>query len=159
MNKYTPVEQKIFDGWKKQIPGIKIDTQIDFIREHTKEVAFHEAGHAAANAFFGENFTHFEKLTIIPSPEYMGCLSHSNVFKCSLASYEGRLKWIKGWPKILELLAGRMAEKRINNDIQPIEDEISEGWENTLAESEEEWLLTTDEGKAFKVAGQMPDTI
>jgi hypothetical protein len=85
----------------------------------------------------------------------LGCFSQSNVFRIPLELYEGRLKWIKGCTIITRQLAGRMAEKRVDDEIEPVENEICNGWECTVYESEQDWLSSTDEGKAFKIAEQL----
>ena len=122
--------------------------------ECTKHVAFHEAGHAAVNAFLGViGLSHFEGLTIIPNQVSLGSISHSRVTPVS--SYiDGpkRLLEVKAKTTIMFHLAGRVAESRVNDDMLSLEDAvIMGGWENTC-DTEEGWRQTVDEGRALEIA-------
>ncbi len=59
----TDVEQQVLQAWAKEIPVVKAETHIEMIRERMKEIAYHEAGHAAVKAFFGDDHSHFSGIT------------------------------------------------------------------------------------------------
>ncbi len=124
MDKLTFVEQKYYEFWKKEIPVMRKENEInqnmlDLVRIQIKSTAYHEAGHAAVNSFFGEEYTHFRCLTIIPNQKYMGSFSHdrgSNI----MATRE------KIYTNMSMKLAGRLAEKQLLGESGMIEDEIEE---------------------------------
>jgi hypothetical protein len=151
MSEITPVEQMIYDSWRKyEIPGLPIDTNIDIIqmiRQQMIKTAHHEAGHAAVSAFFGENHTHFKEITIIPEQGCGGRFSQSRVFQFIISRQDG-------WIKIAGFLAGRLSEKRVNDDFQTIAEIIeNREWEfDDIEETEDDWRANTDEGKALTIA-------
>jgi len=131
------------------MPGIQVDTHIDMIRQSMIKTAHHEAGHAAINAFFGENHTHFEEITIIPGQCFVGTFTQSRVFDLIISRQHG-------WIKIAGLLAGRLAGKRFDDDFWAITEILENGWESdTLVETESEWRKTVDEGKALTIAEEI----
>ena len=56
-------------------------------------------------------------------------------------------------------LAGRMAQNKVDDDCQSLEEVLIEGWEDSLCESEEEWRRTTDEGKALEIAEMLSNKV
>ena len=156
MIQMTKTERKYFDAWVAQMPGVTFtaETDLDFIWEDMEKTAYHEAGHAAADAFLGvEDPSHFEGLSIIPNQDNKGCYTQSQIL--SLQMYIGGPKSSlqeKGKTRIICLLAGRVAENKMNGGTTSLEDELIDGWELFLCDSEEEWRKNVDEGKALEIA-------
>ncbi len=155
METLTPVEQKIFDAWEEQIPGIKIETHIDLIRESMNKAAYHEAGHAAAEVFLEGKESNFRGINIIPTKDRLGVFMQLKT-PYRFDDWPNRYGWIYGQWKIIGLLSGRMAEKRFDPDIQWIQDEVAFAIDpDYFSEDEQNEWRATDEGKAYDIAQQM----
>ena len=88
MERLTSVEQAVFDEWKKDGLWVQNDTEtIQNLRERLTSVAYHEAGHAVVNSFFGTNYTHFEKITIIPTSVFAGNFRQSRILNLTFARF------------------------------------------------------------------------
>jgi len=150
--KMTETERRVFEAWAVEMPGIKIETHHEFIRERMKQVAFHETGHAAANTFLGViGSAHFEGLSIVPDHGSLGRVTHSRVTPFVVfGDKPTRCDHVKGKKTMIFHLAGRVAESRINDDMISLEDAVIDGWEDVG--SEEEWRQKVDEGKALDIA-------
>ncbi len=155
MENITDVELKAFDGWAKKMPGIKIETHIDLIRQSLKEKAYHEAGHAVTNAFFEGDVSHFKEVSIIPNQDRMGQFARERVlaFDSILKNYPSGLIWVKGKMRIIHFLGGRVAESIVSDSVEPLEEAVDESaWAFTDCSSEKEWRDGTDEGIALTTA-------
>jgi len=152
MERLTSVEQAVFDEWKKDGLWVQNDTEtIQNLRERLTSVAYHEAGHAVVNSFFGTNYTHFEKITIIPTSVFAGNFRQSRILNLYFS------KWSK-LEAIAFNLSGYLAQKRVDADIPSIT-EILIDWDWYAYESEEDWLLRSDEGKALSLAESIQNKI
>lgn len=80
----TPIEQAILDDFKR-ITGDEPDA--DFIREKTRETAYHEAGHAAMSVYLGYFDGHIHVVSIEPNGGSIGrvlmerCLPPINAYQ------------------------------------------------------------------------------
>lgn len=152
MKKLTDVERKIFDVWARQVPGLSIESNIDYLRERAKQTAYHEAGHAAANAFFGDGFFEFKRISIIPNSNEMGSCE-IDFYNFPWENMPPVIQQSAGYMKIIYHLSGRVAESRVGGDIDPIGEAAEEdAWENEGFDSEENWRKRTDAGKALTLA-------
>lgn len=148
------VDEKILDGWKHQMPYIdfKIPLLKDYVMNNIRLTAYHEAGHAAAYAFFGYNG--FKGISIIPTSKYTGLFTQRRSYFHLNDWYHERLKWIYARNEIIELLAGREAEIKAGNScMEPLLDEIDKLEKSSPSFNLEEVLrFGTDEGKALALA-------
>jgi hypothetical protein len=157
----TDLEKRVLEAWAAEMPGVRPETHLDLIRQRMKETAYHEAGHAAVTAFFGDDHSHFVRITIIPTGAYLGVFRRERILKILGGDYS-RFEWIRGHKTLFYLLGGRMAEGRIGGDVLPIVDAVMGGMDQLCffdswdpedeSEAEKEWRQSTDEGKALEVA-------
>ena len=137
------------------MPGIKIETHIDLIRQSLMEKAYHEAGHAVTNAFFEGDISHFKEVPIIPNQDRMGQFAREGVphFDHIFRNYPPNLIWVKGKMRIIHFLGGRVAEDIVYDGVEPLEEAVDESaWEFTDCSSEKQWRNGTDMGIALTTA-------
>jgi len=85
------------------------------LRDHMRETAYHEAGHVAARAFTGLELSHVISVSIIPEPDSSGRVSaRAPVTEMLLGCYPPTLAWHQGHMLLLEILAGRGVQARMD---------------------------------------------
>ncbi len=110
-----------------------------------KEVAYHEAGHVAAQAFTGIEWSHVVSASIIPTATTLGRVTGNRSFaENCLSDYPMPVKQSVGWMVLLRSLGGRGAEKRF----------VGEDYEEEIADSDSDELDEegTDLYRAYAVA-------
>jgi len=144
----TEVEQRVLDEWEKKMPGVNKETHLDLIRKRLKSTAYHEAGHAIARAFFGDEYYHFSNITAIPSSDYMGKVSYERVFR--IDSFPLILRRKTAMRRIIFLFGGPVAQSKVDN----CEWELEEAFENSPYDydSEQQWREVDDIGKSLVLA-------
>ena len=129
-NRWTDIEQTFVEGLLLE-PRANCEPQ--HVRRLMRKVAYHEAGHAVAKAFTGNNWSHLVRMSIIPNLETLGRVSSEREFgELLLSSYPaGRQRDRAGHKFLLENLAGRGAELRLGGDLacEQILDPDSEEWD------------------------------
>ncbi len=92
----------------------------------------------------------------MPTKDRLGVFTQSRIIPYRFDMWPERLGWIHGQMKIIEFLAGRMAQKRLDPDIRWIHDEIFDSMpDDSFPEDEKNQWRTTDEGRVFDIAQQM----
>jgi hypothetical protein len=151
------ISQDVLDrcilAWQEAMPYLDFKKQqIEYIKANMIEIAYHEAGHAAARAFIGDDITHFKMISIIPQGVLLGVFRLSEVYVMPLSDYPPLLAWRKAQHRMIFLLAGKAAERRVNTDAESIEDEILESsWQPDYI-TEEEWRAGADAGQVLEIA-------
>ena len=115
------------------------------IRQRMKEVAYHEAGHLAAQAFTGIEWSQVVSASIIPNATSLGRVTGRQFFAENfLSDHPMPLKQSTGWMELLRILGGRGAEKRF----------VGEDYEEEIADSDSDECLEegTDLYRAYAVA-------
>ena len=118
------------------------------IRQRMKEVAYHEAGHVAAQAFTGFEWSHIVSASIIPTATTLGRVTGNRSYtENCLSDFPMPFKQSMGWMMLLRILGGRGAEKRF----------VGEDYEEEIVDSDSDELYEegTDIYRAYAVAGMM----
>lgn len=128
------------------------DKCLPWIREMVKATAYHEAGHFAARCFTQLEFSHVQRISILPDMKTQGRVTSERNFTAhSLASYPPPLQRSNGRMLLLMNFAGTGAEIIVSGEFES----ILECWD-CLAEFDDNYDdETTDYFKARRIAGIM----
>lgn len=110
----TKTERRIVAAWKAA--GLPAIADTAALRGMMRCKAYHEAGHAAAHAFIGDDASHAALLTIIPTGRCAGLHCVADAMPDGyFRSYPPPLARVLGRHQLLYLLAGNGAEIRVAN--------------------------------------------
>ncbi len=156
------VEARILRGWQAAMPfaDITADKHLEMIRERSKEMAFHEAGHGVAHAFIGHDFTHFKNLSIIPNKENMGRITCVRIYDffmdMDVNEPDARpVVYAQAKGRIINSMAGPVAEalaSKYPDEHFPVWHHWIESEAFWSGEDEAEWKDGSDIGRAWKYA-------
>jgi hypothetical protein len=128
-------------------------------KERAEEIifatAYHEAGHAAIHAFLGDDYIHFESLSVVPDEGSTGRIMRMGISPV-VVDHDGDpsfVSWDKARAKcrmifclsgpVAEAIAQDMYFSLVSEDVQ---------WDSFLYESYDDWLESSDLGKAWSMA-------
>jgi len=85
-------ERRCFKVWQAEMsPRIDFreETHLDIVKNIMKNAAYHEAGHAAANAFLGTyGISNVDRITIIPNKTFNGRIPCSCHYSRSVKHFQ-----------------------------------------------------------------------
>ncbi len=155
------VMKRFVAGYKSLVPDIKNIDEIltrEKVEKMIHAIAYHEAGHAAIHAFLGDDYSHFDSLSIIPENGSMGRLSRARMmpFDFSHNGDPAIMDILKERAKsrIILSLAGPVAEAIAKGEYSPhlIDEENPEIWDCLSFDTIEDWRAGCDMGKAWTMA-------
>lgn len=151
----TPLEERAWTAFARAMnmkaAGTLADNpgQLEWFRPRLREIAYHEAGHVAVDAFFWLTYGHIHYVTILTKGTAAGHFIRERVLPASCRQ--------EAWKQMMVSLGGWCAAQRSKPDGLAVADYISDrtaelddndlwDWETDLPD------ISTDEGSVWRLA-------